>query len=62
MELFFSSMKKEELYRRKYRSENEFRTAVDKYIISYNEQRPHVKNGYKTPMTKECAYYDKQAL
>lgn len=49
MESFFSNLKREELYRTKYRSENEFRTAVDRYMIFYNEQRPHVKNGYKTP-------------
>ncbi len=61
MESFFSNLKREELYRAKYRSENEFRTAVDKYMIFYNEQRPHAKNGYKTPMKKELDYYDKQA-
>ena len=30
MESFFSNLKREELYRTKYRSENEFRTAVDR--------------------------------
>lgn len=62
MESFFSSLKREELYRTKYRSESEFRTAVDKYMIFYNEQRPHAKNGYKTPMKKELDYYNRQAL
>ncbi len=52
MESFFSNLKREELYRTKYRSENEFRTAVDTYMIFYNEQRPHAKNGYKTPLKK----------
>lgn len=33
MESFFSSLKREELYRTKYRSENEFRTAVKNYMI-----------------------------
>ena len=43
MESFFSSMKREELYRTKYKSEKEFRDAVDKYIIFYNTKRPHKK-------------------
>ena len=62
MESFFSNLKREELYRTKYRSENEFRTAVDTYMIFYNEQRPHAKNGYRTPFKKEVDYFNKQAL
>ena len=62
MEAFFSNLKREELYRTKYRSENEFRTAVDTYMIFYNEQRPHAKNGYKTPFKKELDFLNKQAL
>ena len=62
MESFFSNLKREELYRSKYRSENEFMTAVDKYMTFYNEQRPHSKNGYKTPLKKELDYLNKQAL
>ncbi len=61
IESFFSNLKREELYRTKYRSESEFRTAVDKYMIFYNEQRPHTKNGYKTPLKKELDYYNSQA-
>ena len=53
MESFFSSLKREELYRTKYRSENEFRTAVDKYMAFYNNERPHATNQYKTPAQKE---------
>ena len=53
MESFFAFLKREELYRTKYRSENEFKAAVDNYIIFYNERRPHAKNGYKTPRKKE---------
>lgn len=59
MESFFSSMKREELYRTKYRSEKEFRTAVDDYINFYNERRPHRTNLYKTPFQKEQDFYDK---
>lgn len=57
MESFFSSMKREELYRTKYRSEYEVKKAIDDYIIFYNTQRPHANNQYKTPMAKEKEYY-----
>ena len=60
MESFFSSMKREELYRTKYKSEKEFRDAVDKYIIFYNTKRPHKKLQYKTPEQKEQEYALKQ--
>jgi len=40
-ESFFASMKREELYRTNYRSENEFKKAIDDYIIFYNTKRPH---------------------
>ena len=60
VESFFSSLKREELYRTKYRSENEFKTAVDNYMIFYNFKRPHCKNQYKTPDNKELEYYGKQ--
>lgn len=53
MESFFASLKKEELYRTKYRSEKEFRAAVGEYMKFYNDKRPHAKNGYKTPSKKE---------
>ena len=48
-EAFFSSMKKEELYRTNYRSEREFRTGVDAYIQFYNAERPHSTLAFKTP-------------
>lgn len=56
METFFASMKREELYRYKYRSEREFRAAVDRYIDFYNTQRPHKTLHYKTPQAKEEAF------
>lgn len=62
METFFANLKREELYRTKYRSENEFRVAVDSYIQFYNEKRPHAKLAYKTPAKKEQEYWAKQAL
>ena len=61
MESFFSSLKREELYRTKYRSENEFRTAVDKYIAFYNEERPHATNQYKPPVQKESDFLSNRA-
>jgi transposase InsO family protein len=62
METFFSNLKREELYRTKYRSENEFRTAVAKYMVFYNEKRPHAKILYKTPMKKEQDFYSSKAI
>ncbi len=59
MESFFASLKREELYRKKYRSEKEFYKAVGDYIEFYNEQRPHAKLQYKTPNQKECEYKEK---
>lgn len=59
MESFFASLKREELYRTKYRSEREFRAAVDQYAVFYNEKRPHVRNQYKTPLEKETEYYSR---
>ena len=61
MESFFANMKREELYRAKYRSEKEFRKAVKEYIRFYNDERPHSKNKYKTPTQKETEYFSKQA-
>ena len=61
MESFFANMKREELFRTKYRSEKEFRTAVKNYIQFYNEERPHSKNKYKTPSQKEAEYFSKYA-
>lgn len=61
MESFFSNMKREELYRTKYHSEKEFRTAVKDYIRFYNEERPHSKTKYQTPSQKEAEYFSKQA-
>lgn len=59
MESFFASLKREELYRKKYRSEREFYKAVEDYIEFYNEQRPHAKLQYKTPNQKEREYKEK---
>ena len=59
MESFFSSLKREELYRVKYRSVREFYAAVDSYMKRYNSSRPHQNLHYKTPDAYEAAYYAK---
>jgi transposase InsO family protein len=59
MESFFSSMKKEELYRTNYHSVDEFKERINKYIEFYNIERPHVTLAYKTPNTYECTFYNK---
>lgn len=55
-ESFFSSFKKEELYRRDYHSESDFRHAVDSYVSYYNEKRPHRTLGNLTPKQVEAKY------
>ena len=57
-EAFFKSLKSEELYRRIYRSEREFRESVDDYMRFYNEERPHKTLHYKTPNQFEAEYYN----
>ena len=61
IESFFSSLKREELYRKKYRSEREFRTALDDYMDFYNADRPHAHNKYRTPQQAERDYYNEHA-
>ena len=62
IESFFSNMKREELYRTKYRSEKEFKAAVDIYMQFYNNKRPPKNNQYKTSAEWEAEYYRKQAV
>lgn len=40
-ELFFASLKKEELYRKDYASEPDFRRSISAYMEFYNMKRPH---------------------
>ena len=58
-ESFFSSLKKEELYRVRYRSVREFFLAVEKYMNYYNSSRLHQNLHYKTPDEYEAEYYGK---
>ena len=56
MESFFSFMKREEIYRTHYKSEQQFAQSVDNYIEFYNTQRPHSTLNYKTPDQFEAIY------
>lgn len=56
VESFFASLKREELYRTKYRSESEFMLAVSAYMDFFNTKRPHRKLQYRTPEQKEHDY------
>lgn len=56
IESFFASLKREELYRKKYRTESELFKAIDDYMEFYNTRRPHAKIQYKTPEQKEREY------
>jgi len=56
VESFFASLKREELYRKKYRTEGELLQAIDDYMEFYNTRRPHAKIQYKTPEQKEREY------
>ena len=56
IENFFGPLKKEELCRRRYRSERELKECIKEFIIFYNERRPHEKLNYKTPNEVETAY------
>ena len=60
MESFFASLKREELYRRNYHSENEFKECVDTYISFYNNERPHMALGNRTPNAFENLYRERQ--
>ena len=57
MESFFGSMKKEELYRKEYRSDNEFKKCLGRYFAFYNDDRPHLTLQCKTPNAYESAFF-----
>ena len=59
MESFFSTLKREELYRRDYRSEREFLEALKNYVSFYNNKRPIKMFQYRTPEKRESEYYSK---
>ena len=59
MESFFSTLKREELYRKDYRSEREFLEALDSYVSYYNNKRPIKMFQYRTPAKRESEYFTK---
>lgn len=59
-ESFFASFKREELYRKNYSSEKEFKQGVDSYITFYNQQRPHRTLKNKTPKQVEIEFTSQQ--
>ena len=62
MEAFFSSLKRESLYRTNSTSEKTFKQTVDKYISYYNNERPHSMIKYKTPRQAEEDYARKHGV
>lgn len=59
-ESFFATLKREELYRYKYASVNEFMRRVKTYMYFYNADRPHKTLRYQTPDGFEAEYMRKQ--
>ena len=55
-EAFFSLLKREEIYRRYYRSDRDFRNSIDRYMNFYNTERPHRHNNFKSPDGYEQDY------
>ena len=58
MENFFGSLKKEELYRWRYRSERELKERINEYVAFFNNIRPHEKLRYRTPVQVEEEYFN----
>ncbi|WP_147566848.1 IS3 family transposase [Clostridium tyrobutyricum] len=59
-ESFFSSLKKDKLYGRKFKTRAEARTAVVEYIeLFYNPRRLHSTLQYKSPKEYKRDYYIK---
>ncbi len=56
-ESFFNNFKREEYYRKDYRSVKELYRSIDEYMLFYNEKRPHAMNGYMSPNKAEAAYF-----
>jgi transposase InsO family protein len=59
IESFFSSLKKEEIYRTTYNDIGKLRYSVEKYIDFFNSYRPHSSLSYLTPEQYENYYYKK---
>ena len=59
-ETFFSTLKREELYRKDYPSEKKFKQSVDTYMTFYNTKRPHKTLKNLTPCQAEERFYANQ--
>lgn len=57
-ESFFATFKKEEVYRKNYTSEADFKRGVDSYIEFYNIQRPHRTLKNLTPCQVEDIFME----
>jgi len=62
VESFFAAMKREELYRTKFRSVRELKETIDKYMVFFNEVRPHATLNYKTPKHFEEEYSERRGI
>lgn len=62
MESFFGTLKKELIYRRRFKSREEARQEIFKYIeVFYNRERLHSSLGYRSPEDYEKQFAAKQA-
>lgn len=61
-ESFFSNFKQEELYRHEYKTAEDLKRSINKYMVFYNNERPHSVIRYRTPNKAEAKYYDKLRL
>ena len=61
-ESFFSNFKQEELYRHEYKTAEDLKRSINKYMVFYNNERPHAVIRYQTPNKAEVKYYDKLRL
>ncbi|MCI8510192.1 MAG: IS3 family transposase [Lachnospiraceae bacterium] len=61
-ESFFSNFKQEELYRHEYKTAEDLKRSINKYMVFYNNERPHSIIRYQTPNKAEAKYYDKLQL
>ena len=57
VESFFATLKKEELYRSRYKSVAEFKESIKRYVIFYNTVRLHKFLNYKTPEQAESTFW-----
>ncbi len=59
MESFFATLKQEELYRARYRSERDFKESVKRFIDFYNNKRLNDELGYVPPSEYEESFIRK---